>query len=286
VTELSFEDARFANFFWHGNALSVYEHVCISSFLKSGFSVRVFSYGNLKLPEGVSLFDAEIIFPASQINRYTQEGQRANLAAFSDVFRYHLLSKVSGWWFDTDVFSLLPVADFYTLLKRKELGICLGYETDDCVNGAVLYLKEPALLKYLHEEVDRAGSSFRWGTIGPKLLTRMEQYFSLQNIVEPTSSFYPIGWQEYARLLDPKYNEWCRRRAENSFSIHLWNEMRKRFEIPNDILPPKGSFLYDLFTSTFPSLKNNPALSFEYVDKKVESSLQRKDAFHDRYDLE
>ena len=97
---------EYANFFWHGASLSLQEYICISSFVKNGFKVRVYSYNNLTIPEGAELSDASEILPVTDLRKYTQAGMSGNLAAFSDAFRYHLIDKRGGWWFDTDVICL------------------------------------------------------------------------------------------------------------------------------------------------------------------------------------
>ena len=51
-------DRETANFFWHGDALSVYEWACVSSFCRAGFAVNLWSYGPLKLPDGALARDA------------------------------------------------------------------------------------------------------------------------------------------------------------------------------------------------------------------------------------
>lgn len=265
-----------ANFFWHGSPLGLQEYVCISSFIRNGFDVCVYSYSDLNLPEGAKLHDASEILPASDLNKYTQGGLKANLAAFSDAFRYHVLRKNGGWWFDTDVLCLATVDQFANIITNKEYGISAGYQSNDVINCGVLYLDDINLLNKLINELENAGTEFEWGEIGPTLITRVISEANLVHLIEPEDCFYPISYMYFRRLYDPGCAVWCKSQTNGSLAVHLWNEFSRRDLIPKTFLPPEGSFLYEQFVSVCPELIKHPTLPFEiaqtlfdYADLKI-----------------
>lgn len=160
-----------ANFFWHGDSLSLYERCCIRSFVMNGFDVRVHSFNiGLKIPEGASLHDASKIAKIDDVYKYTQGKKQGCLAAFSDMFRYKLLSSCPGWWFDTDVFCLKSATD-YDKLANKSKGITVGYQSNAVINGAVIFIKESYIAEKLHGSAQEKGFVLKWGDIGPSLIT-------------------------------------------------------------------------------------------------------------------
>jgi hypothetical protein len=270
-----------AGFFWHGSPLGIYEQVCISSFVKRGFSVTVYSYEPLQLPVGAFLGDAATILPKSYLTRYTQEGRPANLPAFSDAFRYHLLAGQGGWWFDTDVVCLASADRYANLIASKEARIGMGYEDMSLVNGAVLYAGDPALVARLLTELESKGTEFRWGAIGPSLLTAVVESMGLGRQVEDQATFYPVHWEDFHKLVDPQWTQWCESRSRSSLAVHLWNEMCRRFGLPADKMPPIDSFLHRLFLEIDPGLRDLPALDRDWAARAERALANATQAAHE-----
>jgi len=259
-----------ANFFWYGSPLSLQEYVCVSSFIKNGFDVRVYSYTDLVLPEGAKLHDASEILPVSDMGKYTQDGMTANLAAFSDAFRYQVIKKKGGWWFDTDVLCLATSEQFAQIVTNKEIKISAGYQSPDIIACGVLYLDDSCLINKVIDELENAGTEFEWGEIGPTLITRVIKESNLAHLVEPEAHFYPIHYSHFRRMFDPGWTDWCSSRINGSMAVHLWNEVRRRDRIPNTVMPPEGSFLYEVFVTVCPELGSIPALPFETIQALFE----------------
>lgn len=255
--------AEGAHFFWHGPALSVYERACISSFVVHGFSTHVWSYDPVVLPAGAVARDAAEILPRGDLTRYTQQGQPGNIAAFTDFFRYELLSLHDGWWFDTDVLCLKP-ADAFTGFKQR---LVVGYESNDLINGAVLRVHDRAFARELKRRADAVAEAgegcFQWGAVGPVLITTLSR--DSEWAVQPVapSVFYPIGWREADVVLDPTRRDEATERCQSSFSYHIWNEVIRRAAIPKTLMPPAGSFLHDAFVRVAPELQDVPALPLD-----------------------
>ena len=100
-----------ANFFW-GGELTSYEIANILSFKKNNFKVNVWSYQELDLPDGINLCDASKIISKEYLSKFTQNLQKSNMSSFSNLFRYKLLIKESGWWFDSDCICLKVLKAF------------------------------------------------------------------------------------------------------------------------------------------------------------------------------
>ena len=237
-----------ANFFWHGEPLSLYEKACLSSFVRNGFDVRVHAFSHLDLPTGATRVDANTIARPEEIGLRTQEGIKGCLSSFSNIFRYRLLSRTGGWWFDTDIFCLADSQRFLEI-QRASRGLLVGYETEDEINGAVIYASDPRIAVELEALADAKGYTLRWGEIGPHLITQYHKEHPDRVTALPTSVFYPVPHTRIVDLWDPDARSRCEDAAATSLCVHLINELRRRRNVPKDILPPAGSFLSTLFSS-------------------------------------
>jgi mannosyltransferase OCH1-like enzyme len=240
---------QIANFFWHGAPLSLYEHACLSSFVKSNFTVNLWTFDHLVVPQGVNLKNASDFFNVEDISKFTQDGKIGSLAAFSDAIRYHILNQQGGWWFDTDCFCLKNEKDFKELAVNKK--IVAGWEDENNINGAVLYFNDKEIAKasliFLDNICKEKAYNFRWGDIGPKLITSLIKSTDTLNDVVPTDCFYPVHYKDTMNFLNPKLTNEVENTVKNSYVVHLWNEIITKKQIDKSIMPPVGSFLYKKF---------------------------------------
>jgi len=240
--------SEIANFFWDGNELSIYEKVCLLSFIKNDFIVRVWSFSDIRLPKGCDLMDANEILTSNHLEKYTQAGQPKNLAAFSDVFRFNLLSKKNGeWWFDIDCVCLKNQKEFKHLKQGKK--IVLGWEDKNFVNGACLNFTDSILANELVIEQKRIidnNLNLNWGEIGPKLLTKFVNNKNITDEILPINIFYPIHYTQVDGLNNPNYTKSLIDLTKDSYVCHLWNEILSK-KINKKELPNKNSFLESLF---------------------------------------
>lgn len=73
----------------------------LKSFLAHGHRVVLWIYGHLSnIPSGVEVREGKKIFPFNPLGREPR--------FFSDLFRYHLLYTIGGWWIDMDVVCMKP----------------------------------------------------------------------------------------------------------------------------------------------------------------------------------
>ena len=246
---------QIAHFFWHGK-LSLYEQRCINSFVFHNFDVRVWSYEQIDIPIGARLFKASEILPISELNTFKVWNSKTNQyehhgginSGFSDLFRFNLLMKHDGWWFDTDVVCLRDESDFKTLLNNKQ--IVVGKEDDTYTNGAILNfpsrsINQLALNKCI--EICNNSREFEWGVVGPKLITNFVKENNLEKEVYDRLTFYPLRYDELDYFFQPHLKQRAEEVSKNSYTTHLWNWNIIKTGIDKNIPPHKDSYLYSIF---------------------------------------
>jgi hypothetical protein len=269
-----------ANFFWNSNNLSIYEYACLVSFIKNGFDVNVYSFYNIKLPRGVTLKKASSIIDQKEIKKFIHGGKAGCLAAFADKFRIELQKKNVGWWFDMDIVCLKNSKYFSQLEKRNKFVI--GMETNNKINNAVLKISDKNLVKRISEKIQETGYTFKWGGIGPDLITKILKEEKILYKAQPRYKFYAINYHNFNLLILPMYRKLAKQLTKNSLVAHNYNQILNRFGIPKNIMPPKNSFLYEIFTKYSPELKKK-----EYLPEATAYRLlERTNGFKENlYDL-
>jgi hypothetical protein len=204
---------------WVGGELSLFEKACLSSFVRLGQDIELFTYEPLEVPKGVKPRDASQIIPREKVRKNSQEN---SYAMFSNLFRYELLWREGGCWVDTDVI----------LLKAPEWpDTVLGYEDNEHINGAVLSL--PChVCEWLIQRFHENGYDVPWGTNGPMLVTKAVSEFNLTPL--PKERLYPIPPGEWRMLIAGNPEE----RLKNADCVHLWNECFRRAHIDKNQIPP------------------------------------------------
>jgi hypothetical protein len=242
-----------ANFFWYGNPLSLYEQLCLTSFIKNGFEVNVWSYMDLDLPEGVNLKNAQEIIPEDYLFKYTQAGKPKNMAAFSDVFRFNLTYQRPGeWWFDIDCICLKNSNEFSKIKSNKK--IIIGWEDEFSANGAVLNIPNQEIGKDLitkQKYICDTVNDIPWGDIGPRLLTKFCLENNMLEEILPKETFYPVHFNQTSLFFNTYETKNVLDMCQNSYTCHIWNEILSRNNINKNILPPANSFLYTMFETYF-----------------------------------
>ncbi len=191
-----------AQFLWVGPGLSPLEQVCLQSFLNVGYDVHLYSYAKLeRVPEGVVEMDAREIIAEDDV--FLGPGARGgSYANFADRFRYYLLFKRGGWWFDTDHIALrvLPEPTELRIASQWE-GPAGEYATPSamwCRPGD----RHMQWLKTRCDEILAQGGEREYTRIGPMLVNELVDQFSLRANVAPWWEFNPypyyfIDWLVY-----------------------------------------------------------------------------------------
>lgn len=247
------DSKEIANFFWFGE-LSKFEIVCIKSFVKNGFKVKLWSYDNLEL-DGCELCDASLILDKNIMNNIKQyhvdfKSEKTNFAAFSDLFRYTLIAKNGGWWFDTDCYCLKNVS-YYTMLKSNNELVSF-YQEEKSIACGVFYMKEnsmySSLLLYEINKLyqNNIGLVAKWGTFGPEFFTNFIFNYNLENGVFSKELCYSIHWEEFNLFIDESKKQDVLHRIKDSYLTHIWNTFFNKHAIDKNN-PPKDSFLFDIY---------------------------------------
>ena len=231
------QDPKFGTF-WAGPRLSALEVACLSSFARKGYEVELYSYDRLEsCPSGVSLRDAREILSIDYLDHFKING-KISYSHFSDLFRYNMFLKTANVWIDTDLLLTqrfdFPLGD-RVLAKESACVLC----------GAIMRLPsaDPQLPKLISETETIANGHFRWGATGPKLLTKRLDQATVSGAYDP-AIFFPIAYDDFWKTLLPEYAEECAAQAQNSYTLHLWNNIVDRLGYWKDYLPPEASFLH------------------------------------------
>jgi hypothetical protein len=255
------KDLWSVNMFWMGRTIGRMEKLSMTSFLRAGHNVRLFSYEEVEgIPKGVEMADASQLAPENKIIslRHKESG---SYALASDYFRYLVFKENLGYWSDTDVVCLEPVT-----LQSTHV---IGWEDEIHANGAFLYLDArspilddaiglfrdnfvPPWVRFKKAwpyklrnalNIPFSPSDLPWGVFGPAALTALIKKHGLTAQVLPRDVFYPVSIKQARSLLDPNFslNDYL---TSKSLVVHLWNERLKRLDKDN---PPVGSPLFDLY---------------------------------------
>lgn len=245
-----------ANFFWDGE-MSNLEKNCIKSFVKNGFKVKLWSYNGLIL-DGVESCDANLVLDKNYISNNPIKQyhdnisiEKCNMAAFSDIFRFTLITKYGGWWFDTDCFCLKNVNE-YTKIKSNH-DLVSFYEEKDSIACGVFYLKKDTIFSNLIiEEFNQLMEMEKdtvsiWATFGPKFLTNFINKYNLLDSIFDTSHCYSIHYSDVDLMLYPKHLETAIDKTKDSLLTHIWTATFPQKQIDKNN-PIEGSFLHNLYS--------------------------------------
>jgi len=246
--------------FWHG-PLSWLEVLCITSFVKRGHPVRVYSYDAIEnLPDGAEWRNAAELLPRERLVFYKGKGTPG---VFSDHFRYAVMRARLGIYADLDIYCVRAIEGPPDYL--------FAWERPGSVNGAVLHIPaeaplladlltifeydkrplfEPHLRPIRRLEValrrlvgDRVSPEhMQYGATGPMALTHYVAKHGLTSMVRPAETFYPVPYEGIPALMRSGSSLDAAITPE-TLGVHLWRSQltdRGRAGLP---LPAKGSAL-------------------------------------------
>lgn len=249
--------------FWHG-PLSWLEMLCITSFVRRGHRVLVYSYDAIEgLPEGAEWRDAAEVLPKERLVFYKGKGTPG---VFSDHFRYAVLRAGLGVYADLDIYCVQPIEGPPDYL--------FAWERPGSVNGAVLHIPADAPLLddliAIFEKTERplfephlpplrrfevairrlvgervTPEHMQYGATGPMALTHYVARHGLTGMVRPSATFYPVPYEGIPALMKAGSSLEGAIGPE-TLGVHLWRSQltdRGRAGLP---LPEAGSALASL----------------------------------------
>ena len=212
---------------WIGERLQTMERLSIASFLANGHEYHLYTYQEVAdVPAGVQVRDANAIVPASAIFQYREY---ASYAGFANFFRYKLLLERGGWWADMDAICLRPFVANQEYVFSSERDA----QGRQFVNNGVLHA--PAGAEILQQAWDicqaKDPAALQWGETGPTLLQSLVHKLHLWEHIEDAETFCPIPPHRFLDVVLPGRPVVF---GEETKSVHLWNEMWRRYDLPKD----------------------------------------------------
>jgi hypothetical protein len=250
--------------FWHGE-LGWLGRVAIASFLDKGHSFSLYTYADVgPVPNGCELRDANTIIPQSEMFFY--KGSRTP-AVFADLFRLKLMQQSAGIWVDCDVYCVRPYEGLGELVVGIEDDHSRWHYGQAVVNNAVFRCPaDSELLRLLLSTFEPgaipAGMPIRraievrlrrlmgenlpvqhmqFGATGPWPLNHYLRQLDLFNLAQPRTVFYPIGYDDAAKLLTPGLSLPDIVNPE-TLSVHLWHSALTDRGTGKLRMPAPGSF--------------------------------------------
>ena len=240
---------------WVGRKLRWIERLAIKSYLDNGWRFQLYAYDDPdNIPKGCEVLDATAIIPAKDVFR---EGQSSGLhagsvGAFSDLFRYRLLSKRGGMWTDTDVINLKkydPDGQRFISTEITDAGLIT-------LNGAIMAAAagdELVVRAYDRARALLASNEKMFFTrIGPYLLAEIALELGVGTIeLMPPSFLSPISWMNTATLLQPYDTVMQRHDFRQAPNVHVYTEMWRTLGLGLDRPPSSDTFLGRLYANHF-----------------------------------
>lgn len=188
---------------WVRGNLSRMEILSVRSFLAHGHPVHFYSYepGD-NIPEGVVLLNAAEIVPAELAPLApTAPFTKGSMGAFSDYFRYHLLSEKGGWWSDLDIVCLHPwrFAEPALTASTDERGC--GVIANTCVMRFPAGHRVPVACRDVVRTFDIRRKDI--SQTGPLLLHEQLNRLGQTELMQPRSVFCPVPWNASWHYVQP-----------------------------------------------------------------------------------
>lgn len=247
--------------FWYGSQLRPVDHMCLTSMVRTGQRVKLFSYQPVEnLPEGVEQHDAATIMPIESFRRldpgFPNLKDNLTIVQFSDIFRINLMKHRQGVWLDTDVYlhkQFHPDASKPYLARenRERVGVSALYfppdhpviaEFDAYMAGDYPLPKwlglrrrvlRPLWYRLIGKEVTPAMIGIT--IFGNDGISRLAKKYGCFNNAAPKESFYYWTARDCLNIFDPKYGlEPLNHPEFIGFHVH-----RKS---PEELVARKGSF--------------------------------------------
>ena len=215
---------------WVGDTLSTMERLSLSSFVKNGHDTHLYTYGKINnVPAGVTVKDGREILQEKMIFKYKEHN---SFSGFSNYFRYKLITEKGGFWVDTDMVCLKPwdFSEPFVFCSEAVLPLDQGNtHIGSCV------IKGPPgnmLTKNAYEIcMSKKPENLAWGEIGPRLVKEVVEKYAMNSFVKAPDWFCPIAGCMWHVFLNPEaglqFND-------NTYGVHLWNEMWRRSGIDKD----------------------------------------------------
>ena len=248
---------------WVEGPLSYVEQLCVQSFLDAGHEVTLYHYGQVdRVPNGATLEHGSAILDR---DNFIAHGRTGSMALFSDVFRYHMLTKLDRTiWADTDAYCMRPFT--------TKTGHFYGWESDHHINGGVLGFPQDSealagLLEMSDDEYSipfwysdgakaklqaqaDAGnpvhvSDLPWGVWGPHAVTAWVHRTGEDKYAFEREVLYPVPFQNRRHMVNGRKRAMAEKwLTDKTLSIHLYGRRIRQFLASRENgLPDEGGLI-------------------------------------------
>lgn len=223
--------------FWTG-PIDALEKACLSSFSRNGHEVILYSYGEHKSSHWYSVRDASEIMEKKYLNQFITNG-KPNIAHFADAFRIMMFTKTPFIWIDCDLLmvqqlSFDPLKDLLVRESRRHIIAAILRIADQNIASRALDLI-----------MQQVGRDLPWAApqnIIPKAMAEGGYHGEIKS----PSLYNPVPADEFYKLLLPEFKDECAAICANAQTIHLYNNILQKVGFFKDLLPPEGSYLYNI----------------------------------------
>jgi hypothetical protein len=238
--------------FWAYGDFSNVERISSNSFLKNGFKLNIWTYGELtNAPSGATLRDAREILPESSFFSLPN----GSCSPFSDFFRYAVLNTIGGLWADTDVIALTPASQIYqrpffvterhqTPRLRRIIKETLSGKTLSELVGNLIFNPTPSkgnIIDLAYHYCERfPKEKVKWGELGPSLLTAIEKIYPDHGFrIMPPEFANCFGyWKCPEVFLTPGIKV-----PQSAVFCHLYNETWRNAKVDKNSVFPDRSLM-------------------------------------------
>lgn len=236
---------------WVGGDLSPIEKLSISSWLQNGFHVDLYTYGDVRdVPAGCNIRNAAEILPKEEIFAHSGATGRSkgSFAGFADVFRWHLLNKVGGFWSDCDIVCLKPFKLPQGLAIASEMARTFGADhmaITNCFFGGPP--GHPMFRAACEKVVDVVPDELNWGEVGTQLIGQLVDEMDLEDSVLRSDAFNKISPYRMISAMRSLDVQNGLAELDNSWGLHLYNEVWRSHKISKSGPFVRDSLLHHLF---------------------------------------
>lgn len=212
----------------------------LKSFLDNNHDVYLWTYNkNLKnIPDGVILKDANEILTENKAFCYKGRGDCRNgsYGGFSDIFRYHLIQNVGGWYCDMDVTCLKNFSDVF---PENEY-ILRPHSKTNCVANIFKAPKNNDFLRYCIQKTEEEINENNEFWVKPlNILKQCVKEFNYEKYIIDSSFFENDDVSFFRKILSIPYKNnttlpthaihWC----NEMVSFGRWySELRRDWNVP------------------------------------------------------
>ena len=244
---------------WIGPDLSWFEIVCIRSFQDAGHHFVLYTRGPLaNIPEGVEHREADELTPPTTALR-----DRKEISAFSNFFRFTMLQKEGFIWADLDAYCVRPF-DFDTkwifanemrLRDQINCGVlglpqdavelqqCIDFwQRDNPIPPWLPRRQRRQLREFRKKSIPHKIENLRWGSSGPHLIDHFLRESGNIKHAMPRFTLYPTAGRRLPLLYTPGVPV-EQIEMEETYSVHLYGETKRRLLADHGGRPPEGSYL-------------------------------------------